>query len=125
MVKYKHKESINVVGNTKGRDIMFNFIDYAIQNLSQLITYWLVYRLYIYLLEHIIITGLIIILAIIWITKIKVEEQDMEMKQGVWEAVKVIGFILLIPLIIGIVVILISYLYIPIIILLILKWMFS
>ena len=125
MVKYKHKESINVVGNTKGRDIMFNFIDYAIQNLSQLITYWLVYRLYIYLLEHIIITGLIIILAIIWITKIKVEEQDMEMKQGVWEVVKVIGFILLIPLIIGIVVILISYLYIPIIILLILKWMFS
>lgn len=125
MVKYKHKESINVVGNTKGRDIMFNFIDYAIQNLSQLITYWLVYRLYIYLLEHIIITGLIIILAIIWITKIKVEEQDMEMKQGVWEAVKVIGFIFLIPLIIGIVVILISYLYIPIIILLILKWMFS
>ena len=125
MVKYKHKESINVVGNTKGRDIMFNFIDYAIQNLSQLITYWLVYRLYIYLLERIIITGLIIILAIIWITKIKVEEQDMEMKQGVWEAVKVIGFIFLIPLIIGIVVILISYLYIPIIILLILKWMFS
>ena len=125
MVKYKHKESINVVGNTKGRDIMFNFIDYAIQNLSQLITYWLVYRLYIYLLEHIIITGLIIILAIIWITKIKVEEQDMEVKQGVWEAVKVIGFIFLIPLIIGIVVILISYLYIPIIILLILKWMFS